>query len=119
MSAKNLNIMGAIIFMAIGLVSGFVTDMLIGSMGWEVGLLSTFISFAVFFGLLVYMGKAKMGMRGLMVFSIIGFISSYASGFLGDIWGITGSMYGSILSFLIFFVALALLGTKQTGVTTT
>lgn len=113
------NIMSAIIFMAIGLVSGFITDMLIGTMGWEVGLLSTFVTFAVFFGLLVYMGKAKMEMGSLMIFAVIGFISSYVSGFLGDMWGLAGSMYGSVLSFLVFFVLLALVGTEKTGVQTT
>ena len=111
--------MAAVVFMAIGLVSGFITDMIVGAMGWELGLLSTFVSFGVFFIILVYMGKAKMGMASLMIFAVIGFISSYISGFLGDIWGLSGSLYGSVLSFLVFFVLLAMLGSKKTGVQTT
>lgn len=119
MSAQKSNIMAAIVFMAIGLVSGFISDMLLSVVGWEAGLLTTFITFGVFFILLVYMGKAKMGMSSLFIFAIIGYVSSYLSGFLGDMWGISGSIYGSILSFLVFFVAMALVGTERTGVQTT
>jgi len=111
--------MAAIVFMAIGLVSGFISDMLLSVIGWEAGLLTTFITFGIFFILLVYMGKAKMGMGPLFIFAILGYVSSYLSGFLGDMWGISGSMYGSLFSFLVFFVALAVVGTKRTGVTTT
>jgi len=119
MSANKSNIMAAMVFMAIGLVSGFVSDMLLGVIGWEAGMLTTGLTFGVFFILLVYMGRAKMGMAPLFIFAILGYISSYLSGFLGDMWGFSGSIYGSVFSFLVFFVALALVGTKRTGVTTT
>lgn len=119
MSASKSNIMAAIVFMAIGLVSGFISDMLLSVIGWEAGLLTTFVTFGIFFILLVYFEKAKMGMGPLFIFAIIGFVSSYLSGFLGDMWGITGSVGGSLFSFLVFFIALALIGTERTGVTTT
>lgn len=119
MSAQKSNIMAAIVFMAIGLISGFISDMLLGVIGWEAGMLTTGLTFGVFFLLLVYLGKAKMGMAPLFIFAIIGYVSSYLSGFLGDMWGITGSLYGSVFSFLVFFVALALVGTQRTGITTT
>lgn len=119
MSASKSNIMAAIGFMGIGLIAGFISDMLLSVVGWEAGLLTTFLTFTVFFILLVYFEKAKMGMGPLFIFAILGFVSSYVSGFLGDMWGISGSLSGSIFSFLVFFVALALIGTKRTGVTTT
>jgi len=111
--------MAAMVFMAIGLVSGFISDMLLRVIGWEAGLLTTFLTFGIFFGLLVYMGKAKMGMGPLFIFAILGFVSSYLSGFMGELWGVSGSLYGSMLSFLVFFIALAVVGSKRTGVQTT
>ena len=117
MSFQKVNITSAILFMAIGLVSGFITNMFTAS--WSLDpLLSSFIGFGVFFGILVVMGIAKFSFGYLMVFSIIGYISSWISSFLGDMWGFAGSIYGSAIGMVVFFVILSLLGSQKTGVQT-
>jgi len=117
MSFSKINITTAILFMAIGLVSGFVTNMFTASMQLN-PLLTSFIGFGVFFGILVFMGIAKFSFGFLLIFAIIGYISSWISSFMGDMWGFTGSIYGSAIGMIVFFVILVLMGPKKTGVQT-
>lgn len=113
------SVMAAIVFLAIGMISGYISDFIVDQMGWEAGLLTSFVAFGIFFGLLVWMGKARANLTSLLMFCVLGFISSWISGFLGDMWGITGAFYGSALTTGILFLLILLLGQKQTGVTTT
>ena len=114
---KNVNIITAALFMAIGIVSGFISNMITAKMSLN-PLLASFVGFAVFFILLVFMGIAKFGIGSLFLFSVIGYISSWISSFLGDMWGFSGTFWGSIMGFIVFFVILALIGPKTTGVQT-
>lgn len=108
----------AIVFLAIGLVAGFISDWIVSALGWEMGLLTSFLGFAIFFGLLVYMGRAKMGLTYLLMFCVLGFVSAWISGFLGDMWGISGSLYGSALTVGVLFVLILLIGPQKTGIQT-
>jgi hypothetical protein len=112
------SVMAGIVFLAIGVISGYTSDLIVDSMGWETGLLTSFLVFGIFFALLVWIGRAKWGLSYLIMFSILGFISSWISGFLGDMWGISGAFYGSALTTGILFLLVLLLGQKQTGVQT-
>lgn len=111
--------MAAIIFLAVGMVAGFISDWMISYLGWETGLLASFVGFAAFFGILMYMGRAKFGLTYLMMFCVLGLVSSWLSGFLGDMWGITGSLYGSALSVGVMFILILLLGPEKTGIKAT
>lgn len=111
-----ISLMSAIVFMAIGLVSGFISNMITGFLGWEQQLMVSGVTFLVFFLILVYIGKASFEWGYLLMFCFLGFVSSWISGFLGGMWGIQGSLYGSALTFIVFFLLLALMGPKKTGV---
>jgi len=116
---KNISLMGAVIFLVLGLVAGFISDMLMTKLPWEHALLGSFITFGLLFVLMVWLGRARWNFSYLLMFVLVGWVASYISGWLGDIWGFTGAFMGSGLTLIIMFIVIAVLGPSRSGVQTT
>lgn len=110
-------IVGAVLFMSLGLMAGFISDWITGMMGLTSGIITAIVTFGVMFALLAWMGRARMNMGNLAVFCILGYVSSLISGFMGDMMGLTGSLLSGALTFLVFFGLLLMLGPREAGVT--
>ena len=115
---KNISLMGAVIFLVLGLVAGFISDMLLNYLPWEHALLGSSITFGLLFILMVWLGRAKWNFGYLMMFVLVGWVASYISGWLGDMWGFSGAFMGSGLTLIIMVCIVAFLGPKRSGVQT-
>lgn len=118
MKTQKISLISALIFAVIGMVAGYISTWLLSMMSWELGMIGSFVTFGLFFAILVWMGRARFGLSYLLMFAILGYVASFMSGFLADMWGFSGSLMGMVLDGLVFFLLIALVGRERTGVST-
>lgn len=109
-------IVGMIIFLAIGLLAGFVNSYVVDAVG-ATGHIATMLLLSMMFTAWSYIRKAPMTLITFLYFVLMGLGTTVVTSMLSDALVITDAMLQSLLFFGLFFIVLVFLGGRKTPTT--
>ncbi|RLI46917.1 hypothetical protein DRO69_01995 [Candidatus Bathyarchaeota archaeon] len=111
--AQRFNFMALIMFIAIGLVAGLITNWITPMIGLGTeGIMGSLVFLTIFFLLFAWIGGKKLGATGWLWFVVFGLIASFISGWLATAIGVTGIM-ASALFLIVFYVLYTWIGRRR------